>query len=84
MIIIPAQRHEGRTKCKVSKQMAHLVARIFKAFTNLKEETKFGLPSSYTLSFMYHASSSQRTFRYAKWPHSYKVMLHEAISNDNF
>ena len=66
MKIIPAQRDEGRTKCNVSKQMAHLVARMFKAFTNLKEETKFGLSSFWRLSFMYHAVSSRKTFRYAK------------------
>ena len=71
MIIIPAQRDEGRTKCKVSKQMAHLVARMFRAFTNLKEE-------------MHYAVSSRRTFRYAKWPHTFKLTLHETIRKDNF
>ena len=35
---LPAQRDEGRTKCSVSRHVAHLVARMFKAFTNLKKK----------------------------------------------
>ena len=44
MISLPAQRDEGRTKCRVSRHVAHLVARMFKAFTNLKEK-KINVPS---------------------------------------
>lgn len=38
-ISLPAQRDEGRTKCRVSKHVAHFVARMFKAFTNLRKTT---------------------------------------------
>lgn len=65
-ISLPAQRDEGRTKCRVSKHVAHLVARMFKAFTNLRETTADILSEGSSLYFKSVLSAILNTIKEKK------------------